>query len=203
MFWFQNILRKHTDCLVHLCIIWFLSYQNFSDESCIPSMLSMVTVKWRISIHFSFLPIKVFHLLQQSHKSINISECDCESRKWLTLLAEVQREKVRGTKNAMSLALKRPTVKCTVHVLSFFYSGGLLLRTRELYFLLFNTETSLQKILLFKSRVWRTRFALILNLDCSPFHQDKLMQVSIPLSSSSQGKQCFPYLPLSIWWGLL
>lgn len=76
----ENVLWKQTDCLAHLRIIWFLSYQNFSDELPHPlHALHGVREMKNINSFFSFF-IKVFHLLQQSHKRINISGCDKEKK---------------------------------------------------------------------------------------------------------------------------
>lgn len=84
----------------------------------------------------------------------------------------------------LSAALKRSTEKCMVHVLSFFlYPRSLLWRCGELFSPLLITETLLQQRPLFQSGLWRTRLALILNLDFTLFHQDKLMQVSTPAPS--------------------
>lgn len=78
MFWFaQNIPRQAYRLLgasVHnlILVISKLFQMNAASSPCSP---------WRreneeYQFIFLFFPIKVFHLLQQSHKSINIPGCD-------------------------------------------------------------------------------------------------------------------------------
>lgn len=123
-----NILRMQADCSTHLRIIWFVSYQNFSSEY---HVLSIVTEKWRTLI-LPFFKNKTFHLLKQSHKSIKIPGCgNCKKFSFLFLLP-YKEEEGRKLKNESSAGLKRATVKCMVYIF-FFYSRGLLFESNFLF----------------------------------------------------------------------
>lgn len=56
----------------------------------------------------------------------------------------------------------------------------------ESYFLPYLLQKHSSHYHFFKSGLQRIRLALIVNLDFTPFHQDKLMKVCSPLADSSQ-----------------
>lgn len=87
------------------------------------------------------------------------------------------------TKHKTSAALKRSTLKCMVHILSFFYARRLL---KAIFSITYCRNLP--------AATTSSEVALIFNLDVMPFNQDKLMQVSRSLGSFSQLLLCFIYL---------
>lgn len=111
-----KILGMHTGFSVCLCMILFMSYQNFADEC---HLLSASL--WRLQSEaqqfiylffpFSF-PICSSTAIIEHKYNIKIHKCD-KSKKWLIVLAKVQGKKEESrTKNETSAAFRRSTVKC-------------------------------------------------------------------------------------------
>lgn len=121
-----NILRMQADCSTRLRIIWFVSYQNFSIEY---HVLSIVTEKWRTLI-LPFFKNKTFHLLKKSHKSIKIPGCgNCKKILFfLPFFAAIQRRGEKEAKIESSAGLKRATVKCMLYIFFFSTQGAYCLR---------------------------------------------------------------------------
>lgn len=125
-----NILRMQADCSTRLRIIWFVSYQNFSIEY---HVLSIVTEKWRTLI-LPFFKNKTFHLLKKSHKSIKIPGCgNCKKFFFLPFFAAIQRRGEKEAKIESSAGLKRATVKCMLYIFFFLLKGPIVWEQFSLY----------------------------------------------------------------------
>lgn len=197
-------VEKQTDFRVHMCIIWFLSHENF--PLCVPPPW------WRESeerhfIHLFFLLLGV--PICSSKVIIVLKIPGCEKYFWL----RYKGKEWSRTLNEMSAAFKKKKKKihcethCPCSIFFFFQNqrsppGAIPSSTYCRNIPAASTSS--------KSGMQRTQLALIFSLDFTPLHQDKLMKVKnptptptpTPSSSPAFPERCrFIHLPLTIWWG--
>lgn len=74
----EKSAEEPTDCRVHMCIIWFLSYENFPLR--VPPV---VTGKWRTALHLSFFFLLLGVPICSSKVIIVLKIPGCEKYFWL------------------------------------------------------------------------------------------------------------------------
>lgn len=94
-----DLRKEQTDCSLHLCIIWFLSCENFPLR--VPPMVTAKVKNTDSLIFFSL--IRGSHLLQQSHNSIK------------KFLDERGKNGSFGLRKGASGARREKKIHCEVH----------------------------------------------------------------------------------------